>query len=70
MRFLSRALVASALILGSTAAAVAPASAGQKHQDDDRGTTVPRVPTAPGVPQGAGARRARPPYGRCGSSHE
>ena len=36
MRFLSRALVASALVLGSTAAAVAPANARSTHQDDDR----------------------------------
>jgi hypothetical protein len=36
MRFLSRALVASALILGTTVAAVAPASAGQTRHDDDR----------------------------------
>ncbi|HEV7760871.1 MAG TPA: hypothetical protein VGO78_17820 [Acidimicrobiales bacterium] len=36
MRFLSRALVASALILGSTAAAVVPASAGPTRHHGDR----------------------------------
>jgi len=36
MRFPSRALAASVLVLGSTAAALSPAAAGQARHDDDR----------------------------------
>jgi hypothetical protein len=43
MRFLTRALVASALALGSTAAVVAPASAGQEHHRPDGDRLRPAV---------------------------
>jgi hypothetical protein len=45
MRFPSRALAASVLVLGSTAAALSPAAAGQARTDDDRLPAAVTVPT-------------------------